>query len=79
MPKVGKDLPQVVPFRATAEDRRRLDALAELTHRSRSGVLRLLIEKATLTGTADIRLAEPLVTAGPEGITVEVGSPPDAT
>jgi predicted DNA-binding protein len=60
MPKTGKDLPQVIPFRATAEDRRRLDALAELTHRSHSAVLRLLIERAVLTGIADIELATPV-------------------
>jgi predicted DNA-binding protein len=65
MAKVGKDLPQTIPFRATAEDRRRLDALAEMTHRTRSGVLRLLLEKATLTAVADISLT-PLLTDEPD-------------
>ncbi len=45
-------------FRVSAEERRRLDALSEVTGESRSAVLRTLIRTAELT-------QRPVVTAGP--------------
>jgi hypothetical protein len=66
MPKVGKDLDVTVIFRAPASDLQQFDLVAAATHRTRSDLLRLLLRQATMTGAADVRLAEPLVTRGPD-------------
>ncbi len=57
MPKLTKDLPVTIAFRATEVDARKLAALAELTHRGQGEVLRLLLRHAMVAQEPDIQLA----------------------
>jgi hypothetical protein len=56
MPKLTRDFPCTIGFRATADDARKLAALAELTHRGQGEVLRLLLKQAVLAEKPDIQL-----------------------
>jgi len=60
MPKLTKDFPITIVFRARESDGKRLAALAELTGRGQGEVLRLLLKQAVVAEQPDIRLAEPL-------------------
>jgi hypothetical protein len=60
MPKLTKDFPITIVFRARESDGRKLAALAELTGRGQGEVLRLLLKQAVLAGAPDIQLVEPL-------------------
>jgi hypothetical protein len=66
MPKLSKDLEVTVVFRAPAMDLRQFDLVAAATHRTRSDLLRMLLRQAAVTGTPDVRLAEPLLKPGPD-------------
>jgi len=48
----------MIAFRATPTDRRKLQALAEQTNRKMSDVLRLLVRQAVVADQPDIRLAD---------------------
>jgi hypothetical protein len=63
MPKLTKDFPITIVFRAKESDGKKLAALAELTGRGQGEVLRLLLKQAVVAEQPDIRLAEPLRTA----------------
>lgn len=60
MPKLTKDFPITIVFRARESDGKKLAALAELTGRGQGEVLRLLLKQAVVAEHPDIRLAEPL-------------------
>jgi hypothetical protein len=62
MPKLTKDFPITIVFRARESDGKKLAALAELTGRGQGEVLRLLLKQAVVASQPDIHLAEPLVT-----------------
>jgi hypothetical protein len=63
MPKLTKDYPITIVFRAKESDGRKLAALAELTGRGQGEVLRLLLKQAVVAEQPDIRLTEPLLAA----------------
>lgn len=48
----------IVGFRATEAEARKVEQLARLTHRSKSDVLRLLLEQAQLETRPDIQLRD---------------------
>jgi hypothetical protein len=60
MPKLTKDFPITIVFRARESDGKKLAALAELTGRGQGEVLRLLLKQAVLAEAPDIRVGEPL-------------------
>lgn len=60
MPKLTTDYPITIVFRARESDSKKLAALAELTGRGQSEVLRLLLKQAVVADKPDIQLAEPL-------------------
>jgi hypothetical protein len=60
MPKLTKDFPITIVFRAGESDGKKLAALAELTGRGQGEVLRLLLKQAVVADQPDIRLVEPL-------------------
>jgi hypothetical protein len=60
MPKLTKDFPITIVFRARESDGKKLAALAELTGRGQGEVLRLLLKQAIVAEQPDIRLSEPL-------------------
>lgn len=60
MPKLTKDYPNLITFRAKESDVKKLAALAELTGRGQGEVMRLLLKQAVVAEQPDIRLAEPL-------------------
>jgi hypothetical protein len=62
MPKLTKDFPITIVFRARESDGKKLAALAELTGRGQGEVLRLLLKQAVVASQPDIHLAEPLAT-----------------
>jgi hypothetical protein len=66
MPKLTKDYPNLITFRAKESDVKKLAALAELTGRGQGEVLRLLLKQAVVAERPDIRLAEPLSAASVE-------------
>jgi hypothetical protein len=68
MAKLTKDFPITIVFRARESDGKKLTALAELTGRGESEVLRLLLKHAVVAQQPDIRLSEPLT-----AVTAEVG------
>ena len=61
MPKLKKDFPITIGFRATESDGKKLAALAELTGRGQGEVLRLLLQRAVFAGVPDIQLLGQLV------------------
>jgi hypothetical protein len=61
MPKLTKDFPITIVFRARESDGKKLAALAELTGRGQGEVLRLLLKQAVVASQLDIQLSEPLV------------------
>jgi hypothetical protein len=61
MPKLTKDFPITIVFRARESDGKKLAALAELTGRGQGEVLRLLLKQAVVASQPDIQLPEPLV------------------
>jgi hypothetical protein len=61
MPKLTRDFPITIVFRARESDGRKLAALAELTGRGQGEVLRLLLKQAVVASQPDIYLSEPLV------------------
>jgi hypothetical protein len=61
MPKLTRDLPLTIGFRATPEDAQKLAALAQQTHRGQGDVLRLLLRQAVLADEPDIQLPRPLL------------------
>jgi hypothetical protein len=63
MPKLTKDFPITIVFRAKESDGKKLAALAELTGRGQGEVLRLLLKQAVVAEQPDIRLVAPLPTA----------------
>jgi len=63
MPKLRKDFPITIVFRARESDGKKLAALAELTGRGQGEVLRLLLQHAVVAEQPDIRLVAPLSTA----------------
>jgi hypothetical protein len=63
MPKLTKDFPITIVFRARESDGKKLAALAELTGRGQGEVLRLLLKQAVVAEQPDIRLVAPLPTA----------------
>jgi hypothetical protein len=63
MPKLTKEYPITIVFRAKESDGKKLAALAELTCRGQGEVLRLLLKQAVVAEQPDIRLAEPLTVA----------------
>jgi hypothetical protein len=63
MPKLTKDFPITIVFRAKESDGKKLAALAELTGRGQGEVLRLLLKQAVVAEQPDIRLVAPLSTA----------------
>jgi hypothetical protein len=63
MPKLTRDFPITIIFRARESDGRKLAALAELTGRGQGEVLRLLLKHAVVASKPDIQLLEPLVSA----------------
>ena len=65
MPKLTKDYPLTIVFRARESDGKKLAALAELTGRGQAEVLRLLLKQAVLADVPDIQLSKPLVDALP--------------
>jgi hypothetical protein len=65
MPKLRKDFPITIGFRATESDGKKLAALAELTGRGQGEVLRLLLQRAVFAGVLDIQLSGPLVATSP--------------
>jgi hypothetical protein len=60
MPKLTKDFPITIVFRARESDGKKLAALAELTGRGQGEVLRLLLKQAVLAEKPDIQLVGPL-------------------
>ena len=60
MPKLTKDFPITIVFRARESDSKKLAALAELTGRGQGEVLRLLLKQAVLAEKPDIQLVGPL-------------------
>jgi hypothetical protein len=60
MPKLTKDYPITIVFRARESDGKKLAALAELTGRGQSEVLRLLLQQAVVAQQPDIHLSKPL-------------------
>jgi hypothetical protein len=73
MPKLTKDFPITIVFRAKESDGKKLAALAELTGRGQGEVLRLLLKQAVVAEQPDIRLREPLPTASAAVEEVPVG------
>jgi hypothetical protein len=67
VPKLTTDYPITIVFRARESDSKKLAALAELTGRGQSEVLRLLLQYAVVAEQPDIR-AEPLVATRPEEV-----------
>jgi hypothetical protein len=67
MPKLTKDFPITIVFRARESDGKKLAALAELTGRGQGEVLRLLLKQAVVAEKPDIQLVEPL----PQSLPVE--------
>jgi hypothetical protein len=63
MPKLTKDFPITIVFRARESDGKKLAALAELTGRGQGEVLRLLLKQAVMANKPDIQLSQPLVAA----------------
>jgi len=63
MPKLTKDFPITIVFRARESDGKKLAALAELTGRGQGEVLRLLLKQAVVASQPDIQLSQPLVAA----------------
>jgi hypothetical protein len=63
MPKLTRDFPITIVFRARESDGRKLAALAELTGRGQGEVLRLLLKQAVVAEQPDIRLTQPLPAA----------------
>ena len=61
MPKLTRDYPITIVFRARESDGKKLAALAELTGRGQGEVLRLLLKQAVVASQPDIQLSEPLV------------------
>jgi hypothetical protein len=60
MPKLTKDFPITIVFRARESDGKKLAALAELMGRGQGEVLRLLLKQAVVAERLDIQLVEPL-------------------
>jgi hypothetical protein len=60
MPKLTRDYPITIVFRARESDGKKLAALAELTGRGQGEVLRLLLKQAVLAEKPDIQLVGPL-------------------
>jgi hypothetical protein len=67
MPKLTKDFPITIVFRAREFDGKKLAALAELTGRGQGEVLRLLLKQAVVASQPDIQ-SEPLLAARPEEV-----------
>lgn len=65
MPKLTTDYPITIVFRARESDSKKLAALAELTGRGQSEVLRLLLKQAVVADVPDIQLSRPLVAVQP--------------
>ena len=55
MPKLTKDFPITIVFRARESDGKKLAALAELTGRGQGEVLRLLLKQAVVASQPDIQ------------------------
>jgi hypothetical protein len=74
MPKLTKDYPTTIVFRAKESDAKKLAALAELTGRGQGEVLRLLLKQAVVAEQPDIHLIGPLTTTlSKEGEEADVG------
>ena len=56
MPKLTKDFPITIVFRARESDGKKLAALAQLTGRGQGEVLRLLLNQAVVAEKPDIQL-----------------------
>jgi hypothetical protein len=65
VPKLTTDYPITIVFRARESDSKKLAALAELTGRGQSEVLRLLLKQAVVADVPDIQLSRPLVAVQP--------------
>jgi hypothetical protein len=65
MPKLTRDFPITIVFRARESDGKKLAALAELTGRGQGEVLRLLLKQAVVADIPDIQLSRPLVAVQP--------------
>jgi hypothetical protein len=65
VPKLTTDYPITIVFRARESDSKKLAALAELTGRGQSEVLRLLLKHAVVADIPDIQLSRPLVAVQP--------------
>jgi hypothetical protein len=73
MPKLTKDFPITIVFRARESDGKKLAALAELTGRGQGEVLRLLLKQAVLAEKPDIQLVGPLPQSLPAEEEAHVG------
>jgi hypothetical protein len=73
MPKLTKDFPITIVFRARESDGKKLAALAQLTGRGQGEVLRLLLNQAVVAEKPDIQLVEPLPQSMPAKEEAHVG------
>jgi hypothetical protein len=73
MPKLMKDFPIIIVFRARESDGKKLAALAELTGRGQGEVLRLLLKQAVVANKPDIQLVEPLPQSMPAKEEAHIG------